>query len=424
MQRNRSLRHFCEILSHGTIHSRFLAANFSREKSSRREMSSKWPERLGKPLEVTEKLLMGPGPANCPPRVLEAAAKPLLGHLHPDFCEIMDDVKAGIKHLFQTENELTIALCASGHAAMEATLVNTLEAGEKVGIAKNGIWGERAADIASRAGINVAILEGTPGKSFSKEEIEGFLEKEKPKAFFITHGESSTGVFQNIKGIGEICKKNSCLFMVDSVAACGGVELKMDEWGIDVLYTGSQKVLSAPPGTAPISFSPRARQAIRNRETPVQSYYLDVEVLGRYWNVDAQPRFYHHTGAVTNIFALREALSFISSENLEETWKRHKICQKKLHEGLKELGLELFVENQDDRLPCVTTIKVPDGVEWNVVTALMMENDTIEMAGGLGPTAGKCWRIGLMGFNCTEKNVNKVLRSLQKALQTIGYLSK
>ncbi|CBY06885.1 unnamed protein product [Oikopleura dioica] len=387
-------------------------------------MSSNWPENLGEAMIIKEKLLMGPGPSNCPPTVLKAAANPLLGHLHPDFCVIMDDVKAGIKHLFQTENELTIALCASGHAAMEATLVNVLEAGEKVVIARNGIWGDRAADIASRAGILVAMMNGNPGKSFSTEDIEEFLAKEKPKAFFITHGESSTGVLQNLKGIGAICRKYNCLFSVDSVAACGGVELKMDEWGIDVLYTGSQKVLSAPPGTAPISFSAQAREAIKNRKTAVQSYYLDVEILGRYWNVDNQPRFYHHTGAVTNIFALREALSFISSKTLEQSWKRHKNCQKKLHEGLKELGLELFVENEDDRLPCVTTIKVPGGVEWAKVTGLMMQNDTIEMAGGLGPTAGKCWRIGLMGYNCTEPNVEKVLWSLKKALESVGYLSQ
>lgn len=387
-------------------------------------MSSKWPENLGEAMIIKEKLLMGPGPSNCPPTVLKAAANPLLGHLHPDFCVIMDDVKAGIKHLFQTENELTIALCASGHAAMEATLVNVLEAGEKVVIARNGIWGDRAADIASRAGILVAMMNGNPGKSFSTEDIEEFLAKEKPKAFFITHGESSTGVLQNLKGIGSICRKYNCLFLVDSVAACGGVELKMDEWGIDVLYTGSQKVLSAPPGTAPISFSAQAREAIKNRKTAVQSYYLDVEILGRYWNVDNQPRFYHHTGAVTNIIALREALSFISSKTLEQSWKRHKTCQKKLHEGLKELGLELFVENEDDRLPCVTTIKVPGGVEWAKVTGLMMQNDTIEMAGGLGPTAGKCWRIGLMGYNCTEANVEKVLWSLKKALESVGYLSQ
>jgi len=411
-------------MGHGTEIHFWLYGLFRTTKKQTRKMSSKWPENLGEAMIIKEKLLMGPGPSNCPPTVLKAAANPLLGHLHPDFCVIMDDVKAGIKHLFQTENELTIALCASGHAAMEATLVNVLEAGEKVVIARNGIWGDRAADIASRAGILVAMMNGNPGKSFSTEDIEEFLAKEKPKAFFITHGESSTGVLQNLKGIGSICRKYNCLFLVDSVAACGGVELKMDEWGIDVLYSGSQKVLSAPPGTAPISFSAQAREAIKNRKTAVQSYYLDVEILGRYWNVDNQPRFYHHTGAVTNIIALREALSFISSKTLEQSWKRHKTCQKKLHEGLKELGLELFVENEDDRLPCVTTIKVPGGVEWAKVTGLMMQNDTIEMAGGLGPTAGKCWRIGLMGYNCTEANVEKVLWSLKKALESVGYLSQ
>merc|ERR1712130_7879 len=382
-----------------------------------RRAMSQCPESLLKPLEVRRKLLMGPGPANCSPRVLNAASQPLLGHLHPDFCTIMDDIKTGIQHLFQTVNALTLALCASGHAAMECTLINACERGETVLIACNGIWGERATDMATRAGINAVQLTGTPGVSFSLAEIEAKIAATKPKAFFITHGESSTGVLQNLEGIGKICHKYGVLCCVDSVAACGGVPMKMDEWEIDILYTGSQKGLSAPPGTAPISFSPRAREAIAARKTPVQSFYLDAHVLARYWNADGAPRFYHHTGAVTNLFALREALAEYCAVPLEESWANHAACAEELHKGLAHMGLKLYVPNKADRLPTVTTIKVPEGFPWAKINGYLMEKYALEIAGGLGPSAGQVWRIGLMGYNCTSANVKFVLEKMDEAYQ-------
>lgn len=380
-------------------------------------MTTECPESLNLPMQVRRKLLMGPGPANCSPRVLNAASEPLLGHLHPDFCTIMDDIKKGIQHLFQTSNALTIALCASGHAAMECTIINPCERGDTILIACNGIWGDRASDMAKRAGINVARLEGTPGVSFSVAEIEAKLAEVKPKAFFITHGESSTGVLQNLEGIGSACHRHGALCCVDSVAACGGVPMKMDEWDIDILYTGSQKVLSAPPGTAPISFSQRARDVVQARSTPVQSFYLDVTVLARYWNADGQPRFYHHTGAVSNLYALREALAEYCATPLTDSWERHVACANLLHQGLAEMGLELYVPNKADRLPTVTTIKVPTGYPWGKVNSYLMEKYALEIAGGLGPSAGQVWRIGLMGYNCSESNVKYVLEKMREAYE-------
>lgn len=360
---------------------------------------------------------MGPGPANCSPRVLNAAGEPLLGHLHPDFCVIMDDVKKGIKFLFQTENGMTLALCASGHGGMECTIINSCEAGETILIATNGIWGDRAADIANRAGVKTVILEGTAGKSFNLAEIEAKIAEVKPKAFFITHGESSTGVLQNLEGIGAICHKYGALCLVDSVAACGGVPMKMDEWEIDILYTGSQKVLSAPPGVTPISFSNRAREAMKSRKTPIQSWYFDMNILGRYWNVDGQPRFYHHTGAVSGLFALREALAEFAAVDLETTWARHQKCADMLQQGLADMGLEMYVSNKADRLPTVNTIKIPAGFPWAKVNGYLMEKYAIEIAGGLGPSAGQVWRVGLMGYNCTEINVKLILEKLKEAIE-------
>jgi len=379
-------------------------------------MSHSAPASLLRPMEVRRKTLMGPGPANCSPRVLNAMSQPLLGHLHPDFCVIMDDIKKGIQYLFQTENTMTIALSATGHGAMECTITNACERGETILIACNGIWGDRASDMAKRAGVNVERLEGKAGVSFNLAEIEAALEKNRPKAFFITHGESSTGCLQNLEGIGALCHKYGALCCVDSVAACGGVPLRMDQWEIDILYTGSQKVVAPPPGTAPISFSERARAAIAGRKSMHQSFYFDMTQLARYWNCDGQPRFYHHTGAVSNYYGLREALSEYAEVPLEQRWAQHAQMAKLLHDGLAKMGLELYCPNPNDRLPTVTTIKIPDGFPWAKVNGYLMEKYALEIAGGLGPSAGKVWRIGIMGYNATEANVNFMLEKLEEAI--------
>merc|ERR1711997_159799 len=328
------------------------------------------PESLKDSIHIPQmRLLMGPGPSNVSERVLKAQALPTLGHLHPEFCKVMDDVKAGIQYAFQTNNALTLALSATGHAGMEAVMANLLEDGDTILIAENGIWGQRAEDMAKRKRAIVQKITNPPGIPFSLKQIEDGLKSSKPAVFFITHGESSTGVCQPLEGVGDLCKQYGALFAVDTVASLGGVPLEADKLGIDAIYTGSQKVLSCPPGTAPISFSEKAVAKIKSRSTPPASFYLDMNWLGKYWDCyPGEGRVYHHTGPVNSMYALREALAILSEEGLIACYKRHRACTERLHDGLKAMGLELFVQNPDARLPTVTTIKVPEGIDWKEAT--------------------------------------------------------
>ncbi|XP_037068168.1 serine--pyruvate aminotransferase-like isoform X1 [Pollicipes pollicipes] len=374
------------------------------------------PASLEGPLVVPEKTLMGPGPSNAHPRVLEAQKLPLLGHLHPEFCKIMDECKDGIRYMFQTENRVTLALSSTGHGGMEAVMCNMLEPGDTILIANNGIWGERSADMARRHGAVVHELKEPAGSAFFLQSIRAALDVYKPCLLFVTHGESSTGVVQNLEGIGDACKEHGCLFAVDTVASLGGTPFLADEWGVDVVYTGSQKVLGAPPGTAPISLSDAAWQKVVNRKTPIRSFYFDLTWLANYWGCDEGPRKYHHTGPISGVYALREALAVSCAAGLESLWERHSRCARRLFAGLAEIGLRPFVETESFRLPTVTTVSVPDGVNWKAVIGYCMNTYKVEIAGGLGPTAGKVWRVGLMGVNATEERVDLVLRALREAL--------
>ncbi|XP_067128493.1 LOW QUALITY PROTEIN: alanine--glyoxylate aminotransferase [Centruroides vittatus] len=374
------------------------------------------PLELLKPFSVPKRLLLGPGPSNCPPQVLEAAAQPLLGHLHPEFLQIMEETKEGIKYAFQTRNTLTFAVSGTGHCAMEAALCNLLEPDEAGLFVVNGHWGKRAADVASRHGARIVNINIPFGSVCDLEILEKTIIQYNPSVLFICHGESSTGVLHPLEGIGKMCHKYNCLLIVDAVASLGAVPIYTDKWEIDVIYSGSQKVLGAPPGSSPMSFSPRAVEKIKNRNLPVQSYYMDALLLGNYWNCDIDPPGYHHTGPISNIYALREALSLLAKEKLEACWKRHKQCAELLYRGLEKMGLELFVEERDYRLPTVTTIRVPEGINWKEISMLIMKKYGIEISGGLGPTAGLVWRIGLMGYNCKVENVNFVLNALKAAL--------
>ncbi|MBN3272701.1 SPYA protein, partial [Polyodon spathula] len=346
------------------------------------------PASLLLPLKVPYRLLLGPGPSNVPPRILSAGGTPIIGHMHKELFEIMDDIKKGIQYAFQTKNELTLAISGSGHAAMEAALYNAVERGETVLIGINGIWGERAADISERMGADAKRLVKPPGECFTLQEIEQALSKHKPVLFFITHGESSTGIVHPLDGLGALCHKYNCLLLVDSVASLGGVPIYMDKQEIDILYTGSQKVLNAPPGTAPISFSERAKQKIFSRKTKPVSFYLDMGWLANYWACDGKPRIYHHTGPVSGFFALRESLAILAEQGLENTWKHHQEIAQYLHQGLEKLGLKLFVKDKNLRLPTVTTIAVPEGYDWRDITTYVMKSYSTEIAGGLGPLVG------------------------------------
>ncbi|XP_033895064.3 alanine--glyoxylate aminotransferase-like [Acipenser ruthenus] len=375
------------------------------------------PASLLLPLKVPYRLMLGPGPSNVPPRILSAGGRPIIGHMHKEMFEIMDDIKKGIQYAFQTKNELTMAISGSGHAAMEAALYNAVERGETVLIGVNGIWGERAADISERMGADAKRLVKLPGECFTLQEIEQALSKHKPVLFFITHGESSTGIAHPLDGLGALCHKYNCLLLVDSVASLGGAPIYMDKQEIDILYSGSQKVLNAPPGTAPISFSERAKQKIFSRKTKPVSFYLDMGWLANYWGCDGKPRVYHHTGPVSGFFALRESLAILAEQGLENNWKHHQEMALYLHQGLEKLGLKLFVKDKNLRLPTVTTIAVPEGYDWRDITAYIMKNYSMEITGGLGPSVGMVLRVGLMGYNCTKANADLVLQALGDALQ-------
>jgi len=378
------------------------------------------PSVLAKPINVPQKTLMGPGPSNVSDRVLQAQALPTLGHLHPEFTHIMDEIKAGIQYIFQTKNPMTLALSSTGHGGMEAVMVNMLEPGTVILIADSGIWGTRSAEMARRHGGDVRIVKTEPGTAFTLAQLAAAVEEHKPEVLFVTHGESSTGVLQGLEGLGPLCHSHNCLLAVDTVASWGGVPLKADQLEIDVIYTGSQKVLGVPPGTAPISFSPRAVNRYQARKTPPISFYFDLTWLGEYWDCwPGKARVYHHTAPVNSMYALREGLALIVEEGLENCWRRHRVCADRLHEGLKELGLELFVSDPVARLPTVNTIKIPAGLDWKAVIGHCMKEHLVEIAGGLGPTAGKVWRIGVMGNNASLKTVNIVLDAVADALKHV-----
>ncbi|NXC72472.1 SPYA protein, partial [Anhinga anhinga] len=371
------------------------------------------PQGLLRPLAVPERLLLGPGPSNVPPRILAAGSQQLLGHMHPEVLQVMDEIKAGIQYAFQTQNRLTLAISGTGHCAMEAALLNLLEHGDTALVAVNGIWGQRAADIARSVGQQV---QASPGGSHLPLCFTQGLGKHKPSVLFITHGESSSGVLQPLEGLGELCHRHGCLLLVDAVASLGGAPIFMDQQEIDVLYSGSQKVLNAPPGSAPISFSERAREKMLRRKTKPTSFYLDMGWLANYWGCDGEPRRYHHTAPINSFFSLREGLAMLVELGLESSWERHRANCAQLCQGLRNLGLELFVKEEKARLPTITTLRVPEGYDWKEITAFLMDKHAIEIAGGLGPSVGKVLRIGLMGCNSTSGNVDRVLRALQDAL--------
>ncbi|XP_077573460.1 alanine--glyoxylate aminotransferase-like [Stigmatopora nigra] len=376
------------------------------------------PANLRIPLRVPQRHMFGPGPSNVPPRILQAGANPVIGHRHPETFQIMADIRSGIQYLFQTQNQVTFAVSGTGHAAMECAVFNSVEAGDCVLVAVNGIWGERLADMAQRIGAMVKTLVTVPGGFFTNAKIEEALSKHRPALFFLAHGESSTGVLHPLDGIGQLCHKYDCLFLVDAVASMGGAPVYMDQQEIDILFTGSQKVLNAPPGTAPISFSERACRKIFNRKTKPVSFFLDLSWLSSYWGCDGKAtRMYHHTGPVSAFYSLRESLAILAEEGLEHSWEKHRKVTEYLNAGLQRMGLQLFVEDKSLRLPTVTTIVVPHGYDWKEITAYVMKTHNLEISGGLGPSAGKVLRVGLMGCNSNISSADMVLAALGDALK-------
>lgn len=331
------------------------------------------PDSLKTPLNVPTKLMMGPGPSNCSKRVLESLKNPVLGHLHPETLKIMDEIKDGLRYIFQTKNPLTLCVSTSGHGGMEATLCNLLEDGDVVLMGVTGIWGQRAGDMATRYGFDVRYLPCFFGKSLSLEEIRDSMEAHKPKVLFMVQGDSSTGVLQSLEGISEICRKYDCLLVVDTVASLGGTEFFMDKWEVDCVYTGTQKVLGAPPGITPISFSKRAVKRMLERNSKCKVYYLDALLLGEYWGCFDGARIYHHTISATLLYGLREALAIACEEGLASINQRHLECSKHLQKEIEAMGLTMYVKDANDRLPTVNAIDVPKGVDWRKVAEYAMK---------------------------------------------------
>ncbi|XP_027731492.1 serine--pyruvate aminotransferase [Vombatus ursinus] len=375
------------------------------------------PASLRKPLRVPNKLLLGPGPANLSSRVILAGTHQVIGPLQDEMYKIMDDIKDGIRYAFQTQNTLTLALSGSGHTAMEVSVLNLVEPGESVLVGVNGIWGERIVDMAERIGAKVHQMVKVPGEYYTLQEVEKGLTQHKPVVFFLTHGESSTGILQPLDGYGDLCHRHDCLLVVDSVASLGGAPIYMDKQGIDVLYSGSQKVLNSPPGISLISFSEKARSKIFNRKTKPLSFVLDMKLLANYWGCDNNPRVYHHTIPIISLFALRESLALLADEGLEKSWKKHQEATEYLHRELQKLGLQLFVKEPKARLPTVTTVAVPQGYNWKNITTYLWKKHDIEIVGGLGPSAGLVLRIGLLGCNATKASVDRVILALKDALR-------
>jgi len=371
-----------------------------------------------KQLNPSTRVLLGPGPSNVHPRVLKAMSTPLVGHLDPDFLEVMNETMELLRCVFQTRNELTIPMSGTGSAGMETLFVNLLEPGDKAVVCINGLFGQRMADIVERCGAELVTVEGEWGRIIEPDQVEEALKKAGgAKVVAIVHAETSTGVRQPLEEISKIAKKYDALFLVDTVTSLGGMEVKVDEWGIDASYSGTQKCLSCPPGLSPVTFSERAREVIKKRKTKVQSWYLDLSMIQNYWGKE---RFYHHTAPISMNYALREALMLIHEEGLEARFARHERNSKALTAGLEAMGLEMIAQ-EGYRLPSLHAVKIPEGIDDAKTRKMLLEEFNIEIGGGLGDFKGKAWRIGLMGYSSTKNNVFLVLSALEAVLKAQGY---
>ena len=362
---------------------------------------------------VPSRLLLGPGPSNAHPEVLNALSLNPIGHLDEAYISLMSDVQQLLRYIWQCNNLVTLPMSGTGSAAMEASIANFIEEGEKILIAKKGYFGDRLVDMATRYKAEVSVMEKQWGEAFSYEEIKYEIETNKPVIFAIVHAETSSGVLQPLDGIGDICRKNNCLFLVDTVTSLGAIELLIDDWKIDLAYSCSQKGLSCPPGLSPFTMNKRAEEKLSSRKTKVPNWYLDLSLLNKYWGSD---RVYHHTAPVNMNFAIRDGLRLIANEGLENVWNRHNNNAIKLWNGLESLGIELYV-SKDYRLPTLTTVKIPQAVDGDGFRNHLLRNFGIEIGNGLGELSGKVWRIGLMGFNSSKENVDRLLNLFDTELK-------
>ncbi len=359
---------------------------------------------------------MGPGPSDVHPRVLSAIARPTIGHLDPEFVELMDDIKTLLRNTFRTENRLTLPLSAPGSAAMEAAFANLVEPEDKVIICVNGVFGGRMAENVTRMKGRLITIEDDWGRAVSAEKLEaGLRANPDTKMVGFVHAETSTGVKSDVETLCRVVRDHGCLSVVDAVTALGGVELETDGWGADVVYSGSQKCLSCPPGISLITFSDSAAEKIRSRNTPIQSWFLDMSLLMAYWEGEGA-RTYHHTAPVNAMYGLHESLLMLHEEGLENAWGRHRTMYELLASGLEELGFSYIVEKESDRLPQLNTVKLPSSVDDKKVRSRLLEEYKLEIGAGLGPFAGQVWRIGLMGYSARKENAELCLGALKACI--------
>jgi len=364
-------------------------------------------------LNMPPRLLMGPGPSMVDPRVLKAMATPLVGHLDPAFLELMENTKALLRYVFQTENELTIPVSGTGSASMEAAICNLVESGDAMLICCNGYFGLRMQDMAQRYGADVQMITRPWGEAFSAAEVEAALQQRPAKIVGIVQAETSTGVLQPLDEIAAVVHAHGALFLVDAVTSLGGAPVRVDEVGIDACYSGGQKCLSCPPGFSPLTFSPRAAEKLKNRTSKVPNWYLDLSMVQQYWGAE---RVYHHTAPISSAYALYEALRIVEEEGLENRWQRHRDNAQLFWDGLQAMGLTPHVA-PEIRLPSLSTVRVPDGVDEAAVRRFLLSTYNIEISGGLGELKGKVWRVGLMGYTSRRENVLLLLAALRDALE-------
>jgi alanine-glyoxylate transaminase/serine-glyoxylate transaminase/serine-pyruvate transaminase len=363
-------------------------------------------------LNTPPRLLLGPGPSLVHPRVLRAMATQLVGHLDPSFVELMGRTQALLRYVFQTENALTLTVSGTGTAGMEAAIANMVEPGDSVLVCVAGYFGARIADMAKRYGGEVQVITKAWGEVFTPSEVKAALDARPAKVVAIVHAETSTGAMQPLDEIAQIVHAQGGVLIGDAVTSLGGIAVRVDEVGIDVCYSGTQKCLGCPPGLAPITFSPRALEKLDKRQTPVTNWYLDMTLLRAYWD---QGRAYHHTAPISMNYALYEGLRLVAEEGLEARWARHRENARLLWDGLQDMDMQPHVP-EAYRLPTLTTVRIPAGVDDMAVRKRLLDEYNIEIAGGLGELRGKVWRIGLMGFSSRRENVLTLLTALDKVI--------
>ena len=363
--------------------------------------------------------LMGPGPSDVHPRVLEALSRPTIGHLDPAFISMMDELKELLQYAFQTRNAMTMPVSAPGSAGMETCFVNLVEPGDKVVVCQNGVFGGRMKENVERCGGIAVMVEDSWGDAIDINKLEDALKAhDDARIVAMVHAETSTGAQSDVATLVKLAHQHDCLTIVDTVTSLGGTPVKVDEWGIDAIYSGSQKCLSCTPGIAPVSFNERALEKVRNRQTRVQSWFMDLNLVMGYWGEGAK-RAYHHTAPINALYALHEALLILKEEGLEQAWARHRKNHLALRAGLEAMGLS-FIVKEPDRLPQLNAVTIPAGVDDATVRSRLLNEYNLEIGAGLGALAGKVWRIGLMGHASRAENILLCVGALESVLGDMG----